>query len=194
MSNQLDPHQTGLEHTYTQWHNALTVSHAFTTQIRLCVSYQSDSWNEHALRPLQTQCDTRLSLLNACWDNFLQALLICLLPPISLRPSIFISFSLRVLYLPVYLSSPSEVWIQIESSFPLVFCFYSEHLSSFLAVSFPLLKRCHAPLWLFWYVQECTRQPVCDGTNMSFDVPCGNWHVCVSTLCCVCFVLTWTDC
>lgn len=90
LSRQLDSSQAG---QYAHIHRA---SHAFATQIGVSVYYRPDSRNEHALRPLQTQWDTCLSRLNACWDNFLQALLIWWQAAVSPRPSIFIAFSLPV--------------------------------------------------------------------------------------------------
>lgn len=92
----------------------------------------------------------------------------CSLPSFSVLPSSSPFHSLS-LSLSVCLSSPSEVWIQIESSSLLYFFSHTQPLhlpllcpfSSLIIIFFTSV--CECP-----YVLEFQRPPVCDGTNMSW--------------------------
>ncbi len=113
----------------------------------------------------------------------------CSLPSFSVLPSSSPFHSLS-LSLSVYLSSPSEVWIQTESS-ALLYFFSHTASSSSLAMSFLFLSH-----YIFMsYVQEFQRPPVCDGTNMSWlSLVEAGTIVCVCVCLGLCCVLTWTDC
>ena len=119
LSSQLDSSQAG---QYAHIHRA---SHAFATQIGVSVYYRPDSRNEHALRPFRLN-EIHVFLVWMPVGTIFYKLCLSggrlLSLPVPPSSSPFHSPSLS---LSVYLSSSSEVWIQIESSSFL--CFFFSH-------------------------------------------------------------------
>lgn len=131
-------------HTRTHAHaQALTVSHALAALIRLCVYYQSDSWNEHELRPLQAQWDTCL-LIESLLGQFSTSS--AYLPVAS-----HLFLSVHHVFAPC-LFILSRTRIQIESSsVHIFFSFWDQHSSLSLSVSFPLLHYCNFNTCVWWH-------------------------------------------